>query len=166
MHIDRPQEVTGDIPVCVDPGGGIYFRTQNRGQQIIAGSVLEADEREQVHNPDTFADYADDIFMQTKLHALHHKIPALSYEGNIRGYSGLYTINQSDVHPVVGPTPLEGFYAANGFSGHGFKLAPAIGSLLAQAITGEFRDFDTGVDQRFLAWDREPIEVRSKSVLA
>ena len=53
------------------------------------------------------------------------------------------TINQADVLPIVGPTPLEGFYVANGFSGHGFKLAPAIGSLLAQEITGEVREFDT-----------------------
>lgn len=167
VHIDRPAEVAGDIPVCVDIGGGIYFRTQNRGQQIIVGSVREEDEQETVENPDEYAKYIDDDFAQKVLHALHHKIPALSYRGAVRGYSGLYTVNQTDVHPVVGKTPIEGFFVANGFSGHGFKLAPAIGSLLAQAITGaRVSSFDTDVDPAFLAFDRQPILLASKNVLA
>lgn len=166
VHIDRPAEVPGDIPVCVDRGGGLYFRTQNRGQQFVVGSVLEEDEKECVDNPDEYATHVDDAFAQTKLHALHHRIPGLNYRGGIGGYSGLYTVNHADVHPVVGRTPLAGFYVANGFSGHGFKLAPAIGSLLAREITGESSDFDTAVDRRFLAFDRKPIEIGSKSVLA
>lgn len=166
VHIDRPAEVVGDIPVCVDIGGGIYFRTQNRGQQIIVGSVREEDERETVDNPDDYAKYIDDAFAQRVLHALHHRIPALAYRGGVRGYSGLYTVNETDVHPVVGKTPIDGFYVANGFSGHGFKLAPAIGSLIAQAIAGGRLAFDTGVDPAFLAFDRAPIILASKNVLA
>ena len=57
-------------------------------------------------------------------------------------------------------------WLANGFSGHGFKLAPAIGSMLAQALTGEKGDFDTEIPLSFLAVDREPIGVASKNVLA
>lgn len=167
VHIDRPAEVVGDIPVSVDIGGGVYFRTQNRGQQIIVGSVREEDEQETVENPDDYADYIDDEFAQRALHALHHKIPALSYRGGVRGYAGLYTVNQTDVHPIVGATPIGGFFVANGFSGHGFKLAPAIGSLVAQAVTGErLSSFDTGVSPRFLAFDRAPIELATKNVLA
>lgn len=166
VHVDRPAEVAGDIPVSVDIGGGIYFRTQNRGQQIIVGSVREEDEQETVENPDDYAKYIDDEFAQRVLHALHHKIPALAYRGAVRGYSGLYTVNQTDVHPIVGKTPIAGFYVANGFSGHGFKLAPAIGSLLAQAITGARVSFDTEVDPVFLAFDRAPIVLGSKNVLA
>lgn len=166
VHIDRPVEVIGDIPVCIDPGGGIYFRTQNRGQQIIAGSVLEEDEKECVENPDEYANYVDDHFAQTKLHALHHKIRGLNYQGKVHGYSGLYTVNHADVHPVVGRTPVDGFFIANGFSGHGFKLAPAIGSLIAQEITGHTSDFDTNIDRKFLEFTRNPIEIKTKSVLA
>lgn len=166
VHIDRPPDVAGDVPVCVDIGGGVYFRTQNRGQQIIVGSVREEDEQETVENPDEYAKYIDDDFAQRVLHALHHKIPALDYQGGVRGYAGLYTVNQSDVHPIVGKTPVGGFYVANGFSGHGFKLAPAIGSLLAQEITGARISFDTDVDPAFLAFDRTPIALASKNVLA
>jgi hypothetical protein len=41
-----------------------------------------------------------------------------------------------DWQPVLGPAPgVEGLYLALGFSGHGFKLAPSVGALLAQLIT-------------------------------
>ena len=146
--------------------GGIYFRTQNRGQQIILGSTLEEDEQEVVANPSDYAQTIEDDFMHAKLHALHHRIPSLPYRGTVNGYCGLYTVNRQDVHPIVGRTQIEGFYVANGFSGHGFKLAPAIGSMLAQEITGEICDFDTGVPPAFLSIDRIPLQLDSKNVLA
>ena len=165
VHVDRPESVVGDIPVCADPVDGIYFRTQNRGQQILVGSVLSEDEEERV-DPDDYPTYVDDDFARLKLHALQHRIPDLSYSAAVHGYSGLYTINRADMHPIVGRTPIDGFHVANGFSGHGFKLAPAIGSLLAQAITGTRIDFDTSVGADFLAFGRSPIVLASKTVLA
>jgi glycine/D-amino acid oxidase-like deaminating enzyme len=84
----------------------------------------------------------------------------------VTGIAGLYTINRTDVHPVVGPSGVDGYWLANGLSGHGFKLAPMIGSMVAQALTGERAPFDTDVPMSLLAVDREPIEVAAKSVLA
>jgi glycine/D-amino acid oxidase-like deaminating enzyme len=78
----------------------------------------------------------------------------------------LYTINQRDVHPLVGRTAIAGLYAANGCSGHGFKLAPAIGALLARMIVGPTDAFDTAVPEDFLAPSRRPLEVDTLSVLA
>ena len=61
---------------------------------------------------------------------------------------------------------MDGFWVANGFSGHGFKLAPGIGSMIAQALTGRSMEFDTDVEMGFFAADRDPIELDVKSVLA
>ena len=71
-----------------------------------------------------------------------------------------------NVHPILGPTAIEGFWVANGFSGHGFKLGPAIGAMVARAITGDSADFDTEVPWQFLSIDRDPITADSRSVLA
>lgn len=166
VHFDRPVEVVGDIPVTVDPVAGIYFRCQNRGQQLIVSSVLEEDEREEVTDPDRFATYADDAFIHTKLFAAQHRLFGLDDIRKIRGYSGLYTINDWDVHPIIGESPVAGLFVANGFSGHGFKLAPAIGSMLAQAITQSRLPGDCSVEPAFLSYAREPIALSSKSVLA
>ena len=165
-HVSRNEEIVGPIPVCADLAGGIYFRSQNRGQQLVVGSTRPEDEIENVNNPDRFNRLADDDYICEKLFALQHRLPAYSYSKEISGYSGLYTINRQDAHPIVGSTSIDGYYVAVGFSGHGFKLAPAIGSLLAQTITGETGDFDTAVDPDFLSVDREPIVVDEMSALA
>jgi glycine/D-amino acid oxidase-like deaminating enzyme len=165
VHINRPDSVSGKIPVCCDLVGGIYFREQNRGQQIVVGSAREEDEREVV-DPKHYKNWVDDDFKAIQLHALQHRIPGLTENLSVTGYTGLYTVNQSDVHPVVGVSGIEGFYVANGFSGHGFKIGPAIGSLLAQAITGNRSDFDTDVRAEFLAFDRSPISVDAMNVIA
>jgi glycine/D-amino acid oxidase-like deaminating enzyme len=166
LYRDRPPELPGDIPVTVDMEGGIYFRTQNRGQQLIVGSVLEKDERETVADPDEFDRDADEDFRLVTLHVLHHRLPKLPQRGKVQGFSGLYTTNRDDVHPIVGPTDVRGFWVANGFSGHGFKLAPAIGSMVAKAITGDSLESDTSIPMSFFSIDREPIELETKSVLA
>jgi sarcosine oxidase subunit beta len=166
MYRDRPDALQGHIPVTADLAGGVYFRTQNNGQQLIIGSVREEDEREVVDDPDNFRTETDHDFEAVNLHVLHHRLPALPASGRVRGYCGLYTTNLEDVHPILGPTEIDGFWLANGFSGHGFKLAPAIGAMLAQALTGEKRDFDTEIPLSFLAVDRDPIGVASKNVLA
>jgi glycine/D-amino acid oxidase-like deaminating enzyme len=166
IYRDRPEELEGHIPVTADMGSGIYFRTQNRGQQLLVGSVMEDDEREVVANPDRFQREVDDEFQYRILHILHHRLPAMPSTGRIRGYCGLYTMNRDDVHPILGPTAIDGLWAANGFSGHGFKLAPAIGSMIARAITNESSEFDTAVPLSEFSVDRTPIVVDAKSVLA
>ena len=166
LHLPRPREVLGELPVCVDFASGVYFRPDNRGQRLIVGSTREEDEREEVDDPSDFERFPDEDFKVRQLHALHHRLPGLPYRGRVGGYCGLYTVNRVDMHPVVGATPIDGFFVANGFSGHGFKLGPAVGSLVAQAITGERVPGDTAVPSAFLAWDREPIALEFKNVLA
>ena len=39
-----------------------------------------------------------------------------------------------DQHPLIGPAGPDGFYLLCGFSGTGFKTAPAIGACLAELI--------------------------------
>ncbi len=156
----------GYLPVVADSSTGIYFRPESGGQQVLVGSVLPEDEEEIVEDPDDYKRTPDAGFTEMKLAAFHHRVPSLEPRGKVSGIAGLYTMNREDVHPVVGPTEVDGFWVANGFSGHGFKLAPAIGSMVAQAFTGETLEFDTEVPMDFFAVDRTPIDVAVKSVLA
>lgn len=156
----------GPIPVGADATTGIYFRPETAGQQVLIGSVLTGDEEEIVADPDDYKRVPDTDFTQIKLAAFHHRVPGLEARGGVSGVAGLYTINREDVHPVVGPSGVDGLWVANGFSGHGFKLAPSIGSMVAQAVTGASIEFDTDVPMSFLSVDREPIDVAVKNVLA
>ena len=56
-------------------------------------------------------------------------------EGHIaRGYAGCFDVTP-DWHPVMDQVGPEGSYVAAGFSGHGFKLSPAVGRMMAALIT-------------------------------
>lgn len=159
-------ETLGPLPVGADTSTGIYFRPESGGRQVLVGSVLPEDEEETVDDPDQFKRSPDVEFTQMKLAAFHHRVPGLEPKGDVSGIAGLYTINREDVHPVVGPSGVDGFWVANGFSGHGFKLAPAIGSMVAQSVTGDAMALDTDVPMDFFSVDRDPIGVETKSVLA
>ena len=165
LHLPRPAELAGPLPVCGDFTSGVYFRPQG-DSQLIVGSTLDEDEREHIEDPDTFDPLPDETFRQVKLHALHHRLPALPYRRRPGGYCGLYTINRADMHPVIGRTPVDGFFVANGFSGHGFKLGPAIGALVARTMGGGGSAFDSRVHPDFLAWGRPPLHLDTMNVLA
>src|SRR3546814_18352912 len=48
-----------------------------------------------------------------------------------------------DGKPVLGAVDgVQGLHVAYGFSGHGFKLSPMVGKILAQNILGQATDID------------------------
>ncbi len=165
IYRDLPPEVPRPIPVIGDAAGGIYLRPEANDGQIILGSILEEDELEEV-DPDTYNKSADRSFIDTKIHALHHRLPSLPYRGIPGGMAGLYTVNRQDVIPIVGPTDIDGFAVANGFSGHGFKESQIIGSMMAQWITGVRASYDTDVPMSFFSIDRDPHFTADHNVLA
>jgi sarcosine oxidase subunit beta len=51
-----------------------------------------------------------------------------------RAWAGLYEMSP-DHHAIIGPAPeLNGFFCANGFSGHGVMHSPATGKMVADLI--------------------------------
>ena len=64
------------------------------------------------------------------------RFPAYADAQITASWSGLYDISP-DYNPVLGVWPeLPGLSVAFGFSGHGFKLAPAVGQMLADDALG------------------------------
>lgn len=60
--------------------------------------------------------------------------PKLSGLRIVRQWAGLYEMT-ADAQPILGPIDeIENFYQANGFSGHGLMLAPAVSRLLADLV--------------------------------
>ena len=78
------------------------------------------------------------------------RFPAFQGMRLIEAYAALYDVTP-DWYPFVGPRAgLEGYADFSGGSGHGFKIAPAIGRELSGCIlTGEASD-----DFRQLSYDR------------
>ena len=98
------------------------------------------------------------------MHKLHHRF-AMKSRGSVGGYAALYTVNTEDWHPIIDAVGPDGYFVANGFSGHGFKLGPSIGTLIARMMTGVKLADDAPVDVRYFAADRQPL-TSSGGVLA
>ena len=86
-------------------------------------------------DPDNYDTDADDSFKAGMMERLGHRLPTLTARSEIvRSYASLYDVTP-DWHPIIGSDPhLGGFVHCEGFSGHGFKLGPAVGKTVAETI--------------------------------
>ncbi|QKD19629.1 FAD-binding oxidoreductase [Mesorhizobium sp. NZP2077] len=93
---------------------------------------------------------ADEEFVSDVLERLERRLPVFRGALRIDSYSSLHDVTP-DRYPFAGPqTGIEGYADAWGGSGHGFKLAPAIGRRLADwIIDGKIDD-----ESRQLSHDR------------
>jgi glycine/D-amino acid oxidase-like deaminating enzyme len=120
---------------------GIYFKPTH-GEMVHAGG-LAGDELKDPVDPDHYNEAADGDWLPQVRQRLSRRYPALHRGYGRGGYGALYGITP-DWHPILDRLPgLEGAYCAVGFSGHGFKLAPVVGQLMAELIVdGQARTLD------------------------
>jgi glycine/D-amino acid oxidase-like deaminating enzyme len=109
----------------------IYWR-RDRGR-LLAGDG-HPKENEFV-NPDDFKITHDATFEFEMMAQLKHRIPKFADHARvIGGYASLYDVTP-DWHPILGRVDgVDGYINCNGWSGHGFKLGPAVGELIAEEI--------------------------------
>lgn len=129
----------GSMPVVSDPALRFYCRP-HEGDTVLAG--LGYPKEIEPLDIDSFSHTLDSATEGRILGSLEKRIPLLKGMPQTRGYASIYTITD-DWHPLVGPCPdIEGYFACFGGSGHGFKLAPALGECLASMIAGEAPPID------------------------
>jgi len=111
-----------------------YFHRESGG--VLMGM---ADPNE----PPSFNLAVDPDFLEKVLEIGLKRCPDLAGAGINRAWAGLYEMSP-DAHPILGKVQeMEGLFLANGFSGHGFQHAPAVGKLLAEEILlGSARTLD------------------------
>ena len=134
LALAGPAAYTQQMPVFKDLAspGMLYGRSYGRTQMLVsegtAGEVLAAPDTTQ---GDVSMDHVADIGAQVAA-----RFPGWDEAGLASSWTGVYDVTP-DWNPVLGPVPgLPGLIVAFGFSGHGFKLSPAVGRVLAQAALG------------------------------
>jgi sarcosine oxidase subunit beta len=140
FSVRRPPSFGAPHAVLLDLARGTYFRPET-GDLTVTGT-LDSDESQQPVDPD--ADYSGVEFAEVErtLARSFASMPALGEATFARAYAGAFDITP-DWNPILGELPEAlGFYCAVGFSGHGFKLCPAVGDLMAQLITAGRADLD------------------------
>ena len=116
------------------PGGGdmanlIYFRPEADNLTLVGNGNREEEADPDTYNQRASTDYVQDVWSRLAL-----RIPGIADGQLAHGYAGLYTTTP-DLHPVMDQVDgIEGLYICTGFSGHGFKLAPAVGVCMSELI--------------------------------
>jgi sarcosine oxidase subunit beta len=111
---------------------GLYFKPTH-GDMIHAGS-LAGEEVNDVVDPDHYNEAANGDWLPQVRQRLSRRYPAMHRSYGRGGYGALYGITP-DWHPILDRLPgLEGACCAVGFSGHGFKMSPVVGQLMAELV--------------------------------
>jgi glycine/D-amino acid oxidase-like deaminating enzyme len=127
-----PAEARRPHPMVYDFASNIYTRPE-LGEHILVGG-LDAEESHDLADPDSFKEGVSLDESTDALGRVSHRFPVLEQGRIARGYAGCFDVTP-DWHPILDRVGPEGFYVAVGFSGHGFKLSPAVGHMMAALIT-------------------------------
>ena len=130
LHFRRPLELVPHHPGGADIGNRIYFRPEGQDLTLVGNG----NHSDVVEDPEVYAQRASAAFIQDVWQRLARRIPPIAEAELAAGYAGLYT-NTPDSHPVMDRIDgVDGLYLCSGFSGHGFKLSPMVGVLMAELI--------------------------------
>jgi sarcosine oxidase subunit beta len=121
----------GTPVACIDSVTQTYFRPEAGGAMTLVGAFAG----QRGWDPDAAAAAAGED-LAPLVQAASHRVPALEDAGIVRGVTGVYDMTP-DARPLLGRLPgLDGLIVAAGFSGMGFKIAPAVGEGIAGLIAG------------------------------
>ena len=138
---DAIPKLPEEFPFVIDFAQSLYFHREGSG--LLTG----------MSNPNEKIGLDQSIDSEWELKHIESSIqrmPLLGNSGIQARQAGLYEMTP-DGHPIIGPTPVDGFYLLRGFSGHGFMQGPICGKLMAEIIIdGEA----TTVDIRMLDYNR------------
>jgi len=114
-----------DFPMVVDVKTGVYMHKESGGLLLGLADAAE---------PPSYHTNVDDDFRDRVFGLALDRLPRLEDAAYRTGWGGLYEVTP-DHNAILGPAPeVDGFWLANGFSGHGFMHAPAVGAVLAEWI--------------------------------
>ena len=114
-----------------DMAKAIYYRPEGKDHTLVGRGFPKQYEYVE---PDGYDQVVDVAFIAETEQLFHQRLPALAGSLALNSYTGLYDVTP-DWHPVLGSVDgVEGFYLCAGFSGHGFKIGPAVGELMAEEI--------------------------------
>lgn len=129
MFIRRPLALSIDHPTVIDDILNMYFRPETGGLTLVG---LE-DNNPIGESPDGYIDQARSGFVERAIDRICLRIPGLD-QGTLHSDHGGYDGITPDERAILGQAGPDGFYLQCGFSGTGFKTAPAIGACMAELI--------------------------------
>lgn len=108
---------------------GTYFKQTPHGSLLLGVGDPEHEIKD--FNERSSWQYLKDVSQKVAFH-----MPILKEVNILRQWAGLYDVTP-DAQAILGDTEVEGFYLDLGWSGHGFQMAPTVGQIMAEIVSGE-----------------------------
>ncbi len=139
VHLRRPPSLESLGVNVIDYTTGAYFRVDAGHGTLVGGEDWE--DLSEVVNPDAFGLNADHDTITRFWDRAKLRFPDFHAATQRGGYGSLYDMTP-DGNPILDKSPnVQGLYWATGFSGHGFKLSPVVGRMVAEFVLhGQSRD--------------------------
>ncbi len=129
----RPRAYAKPHPTAGDFINKIYYRPE--GSLLTLVGSIDPSEAMQKVDPDHYNESADYAFIEDAAQRIRNRYPFMEQALSKGGWAGIYGVTP-DWHPIIDEIPGgSGFFVAAGFSGHGFKLGPAVGVMIADMVT-------------------------------
>jgi sarcosine oxidase subunit beta len=126
-----------NLPVLSDLVSLQYVRVEGSGELLVGNSDHS---NPKFADPDHYSNVASEAGIERAATKVLHRFEKFPDPSVAHTYAGCYDITP-DWNPVIAPVPIDGLFLAAGFSGHGFKISPAVGTLMADLIVdGDSRD--------------------------
>lgn len=132
-----PGVPTGPVPVFSDLVSLQYVRPEIGGEILFGNSDLPGYDDIDAADPDDYLNRATDDFVDVTIDKVGTRFPGFAGASISSSYAGCYDVTP-DYNPVISRSPMDGLVIAAGFSGHGFKIAPAVGRLVADLVIDGF----------------------------
>jgi sarcosine oxidase, subunit beta len=144
-----PGRSLGPLPVFSDLVSLQYVRTEGTGTLLLGDSDHS---RPEWADPDDYRERAGDEELAALVPKFSHRFPGFACAALSSSYAGCYDVTP-DYNPIISTSPVEGLWLCTGFSGHGYKISPAVGELMADLVVhGTSRHID--VDDHDFRWER------------
>jgi len=121
----------GPVPVFSDLASLQYLRPE--GEQGLLWGNSDMSRAQWLDAVDGFSTTVSWETVDDAVERVSARFPGLDDVRLSHSYAGCYDVTP-DYNPVISRTPVEGLVVAAGFSGHGYKISPAVGELVADLL--------------------------------
>ncbi|HKW04831.1 MAG TPA: FAD-dependent oxidoreductase [Nitrososphaerales archaeon] len=148
----RPDEYSGTRPLIFDFPRKAYYKPEGKSQLYVGSVEIELDTSRGEVDPDHYEQDVSFEEISRFSSSISECIPVMGSKGSFQtSYTGVYDVTP-DQQPVIDELSDEGYeglFCLIGLSGHGFKLCPEFGRIMADLIVnGNFTDYDISMFNR------------------
>ena len=146
----RPEEFDRHM-IWADFITQIYLRPET-GNMMLVGSISPEEETvDQVSDPDNFNEKVELDILSDFAERVARRYPVMENGHLASNFASLYDVTP-DWHHIMDAVPgMDGLYICAGTSGHGFKLAPIVGKMVAKLVL-QGKQAEDNIN--LFSWDR------------